>query len=87
MRRTMFGWLSEIKDDSRTHLQVATCTTFSLCDVMPDIWVSSVLCLSKAQGFAPEILHMALVSNLSFMDHYETNFACQRSFRTAFYQF
>ena len=68
----MFGWLSEIKDDSRTHLQVATCTTFSLFDVMPDIWSSSVICLSKAQGFATEILHMALVSNLSYMDHYET---------------
>ena len=39
---------------------------------MPDIWSSSVICFSKAQGFAPEILHMALVSNLSFMDHYET---------------
>ena len=72
LRRTMFGWLSETKDDSRSHLQVATCTTFSLFDVMPDIWYSSVICLSKAQGFAPEIRHVALVSNLSHMDHYET---------------
>ena len=72
IRRTMSRWLSEIKDDSRTHLQVATCTTFSLFDVMPDIWSSSVICLSKVQGVAPEILHMALVSNLSYMDHNET---------------
>ena len=48
MHRTMCRWLSEIKDGSRTHLQVATCTTFSLFDVMPDICSSSVICLSKA---------------------------------------
>ena len=29
-------------------------------------------CLSQAQGFAPEILHMALLSNLTYMDHNDT---------------
>jgi hypothetical protein len=72
IRRTMSRWLSEIKDDSRTHLQVATCTIFFVFDILPDIWASAVICVSKAQGFAPEILHMTLVSNVSYMDHKET---------------
>ena len=68
----MSQWLSEITDGSRTHLQVGTCTRHTLFAILPDIWASGVICVSKAQGFAPEILHMGLVSNLSYMDHNKT---------------
>ena len=31
-----------------------------------------MICVPKAQGFAPELLHMGLVSGVSYMDHNET---------------
>ena len=72
IRSTMSQWLSEIKDDSRTHMQVATCTKYTLFGILPSIWASAVIYMSKAQGFASELLHMGLVSNLSYVDHNET---------------
>ena len=61
-----------VKDDSRTHLHVGTCTSHRLFDILPDTWASAVICVSKAPGFALELLHVGLVSNLSYMDHNET---------------
>ena len=68
----MSRWLSVIKDDSRTHVHVGTCTSHRLFDILPDIWASAAICVSKAPGFASEMLHLGLVSNLSYMDHNET---------------
>ena len=37
IRGTMSRWLSVIKDDSRTHLHVGTCTSHRLFDILPEI--------------------------------------------------
>ena len=63
IRSTIPHWLSEITGDSRTHLQVAQCTKYSLYDIIPDTWASAVITVAKAQGFHPEMFHLGLVSN------------------------
>ena len=72
IRNTISHWLSDITRDARTHLQVAQCNQNSLYDILPDAWASAVITVAKAQGFHPEMFHLGLVSNLSFMDHHRT---------------
>ena len=43
-----------------------------LHDILPDTWASAVITVAKAQGFHPEMFHLGLVSNLSFMDYHLT---------------
>ena len=72
MRSTMSRNLSVIKDDSRTLLHVGTSTSHRLFDILPDTWASAVICVLKAPSFAAELLHVGLVSNLSYLDDNET---------------
>ena len=55
IRSTISHWLSEITGDSRTHLQVAHCTKYSLHDILPDTWASAVINVAKAQGFSRNV--------------------------------
>ena len=72
IRGTISHWLSEITGDSVSHLQVARRKTYTLYDILPNTWASAVINVAKSQGFAPELFHLGLVSNLSFMDHNQT---------------
>ena len=44
----------------------------TLYDILPNTWAAAVRVLAKSQGFAPELFHRGIVSNLSFSDHSET---------------
>ena len=69
---TMTEWLDEIVADKRSYPEASQCIQLSLYDFMPRAWVDALMCLTKAQGFAPELLHQSRMSNLSFLEHHAT---------------
>ena len=60
---TVKGWLRQIHDDSRTHMQVAADLDLDTQHLHPEVWAKAVNQVASCQGWWPESYVQVLDSN------------------------